>query len=731
MQSKKYSLHFDKLIEEALEIKEIKENISKTGFEKDYFKSKIEKKKDDILLTFSDEVDEFNRLNKQLRESTVYLPIFKKRYPRYVSFYSALFIVFVITIFIPVMGFDTNIELSIFASMAIAFMVHRSKNIHEVEKPEKMIIEMEEIESKIHRTILLNGILPQLRLLINEELKEAFNFSLPKIDYQGLAEVFEPKFEVSRKSKEKLARWLNLMPHGSLGITGSRGAGKTALIDSFCKSSTSTDGKIKTIPIQVSVPVKYESRDFILYLFLQVCEEVIKHESGSRLYLKRTDSSSILKKYKRMMIVYFVLTIFLITAGSYIFIRNYIAMLWQMNYLEHQIMLNEINSGIGFLLLCAAFITTLQTFRLFYFMRGITTHFEQASEWIDNIRFQSSYSSGWSGSLKLPMGLESNIKSAKILSKNQSSLPEIVNGYRDFVGSLARKYKFIIGIDELDKISSNEKAHQFLNEIKGIFNIENCYYLISLSENAMSAFERRGLPFRDAFDSSFDGTIYVDYLNLKEAKELIKKRVIGMPVPFMCFCFCMSGGLARELIRICRDIVDSAEFSSEKNNLANISRMLILDDMKSKIYATSMKAKNIELKEEVAHFINQMYNFEKQLDESGNALSYDAINVFYSNYISTENRESRYINENYLELVSLRKELIAYLCYAITLMEVFGDTEESHFNNHIPNAFEQLAKIRQHLSVNPIVAKSEIESFRIEHNMNVCGVLYPQINYFA
>ncbi|WP_207780816.1 hypothetical protein [Caulobacter radicis] len=59
----------------------------------------------------------------------------------------------------------------------------------------------------------------------------------------------------------------------------------------------------------------------------------------------------------------------------------------------------------------------------------------------------------------------------------------------------------MIGIDELDKLKSSKEAEQFLNGVKSVFNIPGCYFLISVSEHALATFERRGLGFRDAFDS--------------------------------------------------------------------------------------------------------------------------------------------------------------------------------------------------------------------------------------
>jgi len=105
-------------------------------------------------------------------------------------------------------------------------------------------------------------------------------------------------------------------------------------------------------------------------------------------------------------------------------------------------------------------------------------------------------------------------------------------------------------------MESDEKAHLFLNEIKAIFGVPGVFFLVSVSENAISSFERRGLPFRDVFDSSFDTIVYVGHLNLDGSKRILKRRTTGLPEPFIAFCHCLSGGLPRDLIRACRDMVE-------------------------------------------------------------------------------------------------------------------------------------------------------------------------------
>ena len=179
-----------------------------------------------------------------------------------------------------------------------------------------------------------------------------------------------------------------------------------------------------------------------------------------------------------------------------------------------------------------------------------------AIDWLESIKFQQSLTTGWSGTLKLPVGLEAGLSSAKSIARQQLTLPEIVQGYIDYLALVRNEYQIIIGIDELDKLESDEKAQRFLNDIKSVFGIDGCFYLLSVSENAMSTFEQRGIPFRDVFDSSFDGIVYIEYMDFQTAKTLIEQRVIGMPIPFIGFCYCFSGGLARDVIRVCRNIME-------------------------------------------------------------------------------------------------------------------------------------------------------------------------------
>jgi hypothetical protein len=83
--------------------------------------------------------------------------------------------------------------------------------------------------------------------------------------------------------------------------------------------------------------------------------------------------------------------------------------------------------------------------------------------------------------------------------------------------------------------------------------------MVSVSDDALTAFERRGLPLRDAFDSSFDEIIHVAPLSYAESRRLLYRRVIGLTEPYVALCHCLAGGLARDLIRAARQVTRAAQ----------------------------------------------------------------------------------------------------------------------------------------------------------------------------
>ena len=212
------------------------------------------------------------------------------------------------------------------------------------------------------------------------------------------------------------------------------------------------------------------------------------------------------------------------------------------------------------------------------------------------IRFQRSYTTGWSGSLKIPAGVELGSTAGLTLQQQAESLPELVERFRSYVAEVAAFYGTVIfGIDELDKLRTVAEGEAFLNGVKSVFGIENTFYLISVSEDALSAFDRRGIGIRDAFDSALDEIILVDFLGLDQARALLGRRILRLPDPFLQLCHMLAGGLPRDLIRHARQLLEITTAKKDQRILLRDAvRRLVASDLEAKLRATQVAIKGLK-----------------------------------------------------------------------------------------------------------------------------------------
>jgi hypothetical protein len=97
---------------------------------------------------------------------------------------------------------------------------------------------------------------------------------------------------------------------------------------------------------------------------------------------------------------------------------------------------------------------------------------------LDRIRFLQTYTTGWSGKLSMPLKGEAGRTWSTQRAEQQLTHPEVVDQFREFAKLSAEKLseqgvtdRLVIAIDELDKIGEPEKAHQFVNDVKGVFGV--------------------------------------------------------------------------------------------------------------------------------------------------------------------------------------------------------------------------------------------------------------------
>lgn len=627
---------------------------------------------------------------------------------------------------------------------------------------------------RIETTLLERGVKSELRAIINAELEPSYDTNLSVRAAPGLAEIFDPAYEIPTASKDKLVALLEDMPGGSIGIAGPRGAGKSTLIWSLCRGALSSLKGRPVYALMTSAPVKYDGREFILHLFSSLCYKLLGQSPVDRmaednpLEYDNSPSRWITSFASRR------ISLLLVMCGSTLLslglsVTIQIAAIaretpssvtpsgqtpkvnepaetkrdtYGRSWLGSWLSAAEIKPGslltYGFVLTALGSIAFVVRPSLLSNRRRVRSNYDesvggdarvrlgrvvaqQAARMLREIRFQQSFSSGWSGSLKLPIGLEGSVNSALSLAERQRSLPEIVEAYRSFVKLATDKSTIVIGVDELDKLESDEAAQQFLNEIKAIFGLDHCYYLISVSENAITSFERRGLPFRDAFDSAFDTIIYVDYLALSNAKRLLRRRVIGLEVPFMCLCYCLSGGLARDLIRNCREMLEFVRAPESQTDLSAVCTQIVMTDVRAKLRAMEVSVRKVRLEPEMSNLIDRIRQISASTTAIKDFLAVRSAMPPPQFRDGTDELNADELSKSRRQIDEISLELHTYLYFAATLLEFFSSSL-SEQRLRAAEESEEIAKLaaaRQAFSVNAYTALVLLDQFRNANGLSV------------
>jgi hypothetical protein len=290
-------------------------------------------------------------------------------------------------------------------------------------------------------------------------------------------------------------------------------------------------------------------------------------------------------------------------------------------------------------------------------------------------------------------------------------MPDIVDRIKEL---LAVSGPAIICIDELDKLDSPEEARAFLNEVKGVFEAQKAHFLVSMSEDAVASFERRGLPFRDVFDSSFDEVIPVPYLSLQQSRQLLSEAVIGMPPPFVELSHCLAGGLVRDVIRNARRLADLG------GSLIHVASTIIHAEIAGKVNAIITAAKPIPLEPTVTFVLRALQDLDRCASGSQECCLLGQqwlvpLMTLNPAVLKVEGDDVPHLRS----LLRLAAELTAFQYYCRTLLETFLVTEDVHLNRLIeagrhtgPGSLDQLSHARQEFSVNPFIAWDEVTTFR-------------------
>lgn len=556
---------------------------------------------------------------------------------------------------------------------------------------------------------------------VANQLLTSFLTTFDIFDRRGLRQLADPDREVSAKAATELDGLLASLDSGSVGLAGPRGCGKTTLIRNFTEGRSMPFNK-ERIGLNVAAPVRYDPREFILHLFASLCEEVLINrpralaQAGTRVPGVRD---------LRLLWVLGLGALALGAAGAVILLdvqapsqhtigialsiaSGLLGITWFMMWFGQSQVGRTLGRSLAFSVVAPVFGESMT-----YYPEGA------AKAYLKQIRFQQSQEAGGSTELSLPLGLGLGGSSATTLSRTPWTLPEAVEEFRRFAATLSQRF-VVIGIDELDKMESDAAAREFLNNVKGVFGVEGCYFLVSVSEDAMSAFERRGLPLRDVFDSSFDEIQRIGYLDLAESRGVLESRVTGVPVPFQCLCHCLAGGLPRDLIRTTRELVyhyDAEQARGEAANasLGNLARLLVRTEWRGKVTGAIAAGRSA-----AAHpwWLTTWLHEMDQGDPDSSSLR--AWTTQLSRDPAAAWRDPG--EDGMAEARRVAMEMMAFNYYAATLLEFFSDqglasriedpAEHGELDEGAVAKLETLAMARQQFAVDPRLAWKLVEQAR-------------------
>lgn len=336
-----------------------------------------------------------------------------------------------------------------------------------------------------------------------------------------------------------------------------------------------------------------------------------------------------------------------------------------------------------------------------------------------DLRYLRTYSTGWTASVT-PMTPVSTLGLAssrgKQLAEQPVTLPELVARYREYSEDTATWWRschngrgrVLIGIDEVDKILDGERAEAFLNDIKAVFGVPGCLYLVSLSEDALAVFARRTLSIRSAFDSAFDELMAVPPMTYRNSEELLIKRVAGLPRPFIALCHVLAGGLPRDLVRAARGLISAARGGKEIT-LPELARTLVRRELDSLRQASLGR---LATRPGTGDLLNSLHGQEWPGTEPRHLLV-AAAGIAAS---------ARRAEDDQVRQVC--RELIVSLSFCATVLTVFGPLHDhlvTQLRRNQHGLVNELAEARQAMRLDVSLAHTLIEQY-LRRNGIVLGV---------
>ncbi|MET7489021.1 NACHT domain-containing protein [Streptomyces sp. NPDC005538] len=431
-----------------------------------------------------------------------------------------------------------------------------------------------------------DGVMPLIRAHLRVGTDTGTVPALPAIAPSRLTGSRHTDQFVSSEAADEIAFQLRELESASIGVSGQRGAGKSSLMQRFC-----TPGPLSAaddLLVLAAAPTSYDPREFLIHLFAEVCRKVTGDDPTD-------DGRPGPNPLRRRALARHM-------GGAAVAVAGIVITLGTLFWPELTSAGDAITGHMKNLLMTTGVLLTVTgvAWALFLSVRGgrrighLSDIEVTAAAHLRTLHYQLTFMRARNAQLALPGGLQVSDGTQVQHTRQVLSYPELVARFRSFLTEVSRDRgqlggRVVIGIDELDKLGSPQDAERFLNDLKVVFGIRCCHFLVAVSEDALTTFGRHVLDVRTAFDSAFDRVVAVRPLNLRQARTLLELRGVWLPDPYLWLCQVLSGGLPRDLLRTVTSLATERALRGTAD-MRQLTRKLIEDDARSVLSAQTRYA---------------------------------------------------------------------------------------------------------------------------------------------
>ncbi|MGW7719793.1 P-loop NTPase fold protein [Streptomyces chartreusis] len=310
------------------------------------------------------------------------------------------------------------------------------------------------------------------------------------------------------------------------------------------------------------------------------------------------------------------------------------------------------------------------------------------------------------------------------ISSVPPNFPQLVDDLRTLLAGIATRIhaeqqRTVICLDELDRLGSDQQALAFLSEIKAILGVPRVHYLISVAEDVGAAFVRRGLPHRDATDSSLDDVVHVQPSSLVESIAIMEKRADDLTEPYVLLAHALSGGIPRDLIRYGRRMLEMLEGRTAESRgleLVEVSHRLIKEELRDTIAGFRTLLAKQQWTADNADWLSRYRILNEHLQHTCPHRTSELVAALQ--YVAADITPAPGPTEPPETARQLIIEASAYTYFALTLLQIFqplgfDGRRKDAARTRKPAAHPHvLAEVRLELAVSPHSARPMINAVR-------------------